>query len=208
MKYYVAQMVMALESLYKCQIVHRDVKPENMLVNRTGRLVFIDFGTAKDLSCYDDSARASARANKSDGIDREKDEPCAPKKTVMSTVRKLPHTKSGNNIDADVDGGDWQSRCLNGNEFVGTPEYMAPEVIDATLRKKDCGEKGVGCEADLWSLGAVIFQLLTGAHVFKGASAFLSMQRATKMSDSIVIPPGSMSDGESSLTLSFTPILF
>ena len=30
-------------------IVHRDVKPENMLISASGHLKFVDFGTAKDL---------------------------------------------------------------------------------------------------------------------------------------------------------------
>eukprot|EP00501_MAST-03F_sp_TOSAG23-6_P002157 GSMAST32.ASY1.ANO1.2256.1 assembled CDS len=53
---------------------------------------------------------------------------------------------------------------LNGPEYVGTPEYMAPEAIN--------GEKGddVNCSADLWSLGCFIFQLIAGYPPFKGGS--------------------------------------
>ena len=48
-------------------------------------------------------------------------------------------------------------------QVVGTPHYMAPEAIVDPLR--------VDGRADLYSLGAVGYALLTGTHVFKGQSA-------------------------------------
>jgi len=42
----------------------------------------------------------------------------------------------------------------------GTPNYMAPEICQ---RKEYCG-----LAADLWSLGVIMFVMLTGTHPFKG----------------------------------------
>lgn len=56
---------------------------------------------------------------------------------------------------------------LNGPEFVGTPEYMSPSTINS---KKG---KGVGPEADLWSLGVVLYQLYLGVTAFHAASPYL-----------------------------------
>eukprot|EP00047_Mylnosiga_fluctuans_P015870 m.49938 g.49938 ORF g.49938 m.49938 type:complete len:404 (-) comp6176_c0_seq2:65-1276(-) len=44
----------------------------------------------------------------------------------------------------------------------GTPNYMAPEVL--------AREKGYGFEADVWSLGCIIFALLVGTPPFDDAS--------------------------------------
>lgn len=58
------------------------------------------------------------------------------------------------------------------NSFVGTPEYMAPEIIH--------NSKGKGTISDLWSLGIIIFQLLAGKVPFHGGSAYLTMKKVDK----------------------------
>lgn len=45
-------------------------------------------------------------------------------------------------------------------EFVGTPYYIAPEVIKS---KYDC-------RCDIWSFGVLMFVLLTGQYPFDGSS--------------------------------------
>eukprot|EP01038_Epipyxis_sp_PR26KG_P010236 gene10236-13769_t len=62
---------------------------------------------------------------------------------------------------------------LNGPEFVGTPDYMAP----ATINNKDCS-----IDTDLWQLGAVLFQMILGYTPFHASSPylmFLRIKRAT-----------------------------
>lgn len=51
---------------------------------------------------------------------------------------------------------DLRETDLNGPEFVGTPEYMAPEMIN--------GDPPTCHTADLWTIGVIIFQV-----VFAGA---------------------------------------
>lgn len=48
-KFYAAQIVMALGELHKKGIMHRDMKLENILVDNSGYLKIIDFGLAKIL---------------------------------------------------------------------------------------------------------------------------------------------------------------
>lgn len=57
---------------------------------------------------------------------------------------------------------------LNGQEFVGTAEYMSPEVVDS---------KPSGPETDLWSLGVVIYQMMIGYTPFLASSPYLSFLR-------------------------------
>ena len=57
---------------------------------------------------------------------------------------------------------------LNGPEFVGTPEYMSPQTVNS---------KPVGIEADLWSLGVIVFQIFSGYTPFAGASPYLTFLR-------------------------------
>jgi serine/threonine protein kinase len=44
----IAELIVALEALHEKKIIHRDVKPENILVDDTGHIVLADFGLARD----------------------------------------------------------------------------------------------------------------------------------------------------------------
>ena len=49
------------------------------------------------------------------------------------------------------------------NPIVGTPEYSAPEQLSGGPSPRD---GGVGGEADIYSLGAILYELITGRRVF------------------------------------------
>ena len=49
-----------------------------------------------------------------------------------------------------------------GQSIVGTSNYQGPEFHDVEA-------KLIGCKADIWSLGCVLFYLLTGKHAFLGS---------------------------------------
>jgi serine/threonine-protein kinase len=88
-------------------VVHRDVKPENLLVDREGRVRVADFGVA-----------------------------------LMGGQDRLTRTGAA----------------------VGTPSYMAPEQV--------AGERGdVGPWTDVWGLGVVLHEVLTGELPFPARSA-------------------------------------
>lgn len=47
-RFYIAEVILAIESLHKAGIIHRDIKPENILISSTGHVVVCDLGV-----CYD-----------------------------------------------------------------------------------------------------------------------------------------------------------
>lgn len=44
-RFYAAELVMALDTLHGMGYIHRDVKPDNMLISKSGHVKLADFGT-------------------------------------------------------------------------------------------------------------------------------------------------------------------
>jgi serine/threonine protein kinase len=97
----------ALQCAHDRGIVHCDIKPENLLLDKTGRVKVADFGIARMLG--------TANAGNDGG-------PAAPEKVTHSTI--------------------------------GTPGYSAPEQLTDPQR--------VDSRADIYSLGVVLYEMLTG----------------------------------------------
>ncbi len=112
---YCQQMAMALHHAHLRGIVHRDVKPQNMLVSASDRsqLLLSDFGIAKLYDSRHEPTLLDLRGN---------------------TLKNDP---SLTNID----------------QIVGTAEYMSPEQING---------KPVDARTDVYALGVVLYQMLTG----------------------------------------------
>ncbi|MFN8633179.1 MAG: protein kinase [Chloroflexota bacterium] len=51
---------------------------------------------------------------------------------------------------------------------IGTPEYMAPEVFEERLNPRDADDHEIGAGIDLYSLGVVAYELVTGRVPFTG----------------------------------------
>lgn len=49
-RFYLAETAAGLHDLHELGFVHRDVKPENVLIARSGHIKLVDFGSAARLS--------------------------------------------------------------------------------------------------------------------------------------------------------------
>ena len=137
---YGAQVADALEKAHRGGVVHRDLKPGNIMLTSNGAKL-LDFGLAKP---------AAGLAN---GL------------TVTAAVAD-PMTQEG--------------------MIVGTFQYMSPEQIEG---------KEVDGRSDIFSFGAVLYEMLTGRRAFEGksqlsvASAILEKDPPPLNSSRTVTPP-------------------
>lgn len=46
-KFYIAELILAVESVHNLNCIHRDLKPDNILVNNEGHIQLSDFGLSK-----------------------------------------------------------------------------------------------------------------------------------------------------------------
>lgn len=97
-RFFAAQMVLSIEHLHKNNVIYRDLKPENVLINYDGYIKIADFGLSR-----------------------------------------------------------MNVNLTEATTICGTPEYLAPEIIN---------KQGYGKPIDWWTLGSIVYEMLVGIPPF------------------------------------------
>ena len=187
-RFYLAELVLALECTHGFGYLHRDLKPDNLLLDKHGHLRVSDFGLCKAIA-----PQSAARSAGMDAHDGPSDS-ASDLSSMMSTgdartasdgglsgtatttasstgdasASTAPESPAGMRKDrrgsaAMFGTGFFRRRQSRAFTTVGTPDYVAPEVLLQQARRHEGGERpGYGSKADLWSLGIIAYELLVG----------------------------------------------
>ncbi|OIW12165.1 hypothetical protein TanjilG_28573 [Lupinus angustifolius] len=173
-RFYVAEVLLALEYLHMLGVVYRDLKPENILVREDGHIMLTDFDLS--LRCDvsptlfkspdKDPAKILGPCPKPSCIEPFCIEPAC-QVTCFSPIFLHPGARA-RKLKADLAA---HIRSLpqlvaeptdaRSNSFVGTHEYLAPEIIKG---------EGHGAAVDWWTFGVFLYELLYGRTPFKGSN--------------------------------------
>ncbi len=108
-------------------VVHRDLKPDNVMLGAFGETVVLDWGLAKVLGTADTAA---------DELDQ-----------ALQDIRELGAVETVAGM------------------AIGTPRYMSPEQAEGLVEQIDK-------RSDVWGLGAMLYEMLTGKAAYSGVNAF------------------------------------
>ncbi|KAG8830423.1 hypothetical protein FRC18_008122 [Serendipita sp. 400] len=178
-RFYIAEMILAIEQCHKQGFIHRDIKPDNFLFDPNGHIKLSDFGLATDLhwahdtSYYEQQRRDLLRKH---GIDLEDGNGDA-------TKTKRLDRREVEKIMGDGPGGVFTWREKNRKKLAysvcGTNSYMSPEVIRG---------QGYSFSCDWWSLGVILFECLYGYPPFLSNSRHVTRQKILNWKQSIKFP--------------------
>ena len=166
-KFYAAEIVLAIESVHKLDCIHRDLKPDNVLIDANGHVKLSDFGLSKklDLKLIDNNDLKNNYNNMNNNSYRGGD------KNNLSYAQQFSQFKSMKNS---------KKRRAFAFSTVGTPDYIAPEVIR---------QKGYGQEIDWWSLGVIMFEMMIGYPPFFSESSTETCKKILDWKNTLNIRP-------------------
>ncbi|KAG0367845.1 serine/threonine-protein kinase orb6 [Gamsiella multidivaricata] len=176
-RFYIAECVLAIEDIHKMGFIHRDIKPDNILIDRDGHIKLSDFGLSTgfhkthDSQFYqrllDGQAKGNSGSNNNNGNDGVI--------SLEAGVDAINLTFSSKDKLAT-----WKkNRRTLAYSTVGTPDYIAPEIFL---------QQGYGQECDWWSLGAIMFECLVGYPPFCSENAHETYRKIMNWREQLYFP--------------------
>jgi serine/threonine-protein kinase len=154
----------AVHYAHQCGVIHRDLKPANVLLQGLGiRNSGSGNGTDSRLPNL-----PSPLTNSQSAVP----DPQSPIPNSQSLIPKITDFGLAKRLDADSG----QTQC---GDVIGTPSYMAPEQAAGQ-------NDAVGPTTDVYALGAILFEMLTGRPPFCGDSAQATV---SQVAEQVPVPP-------------------
>jgi len=160
-KFYMCELAAAIQSVHDLDYVHRDLKPDNILIDNQGHVKLSDFGLSK-------------KFKKTETTDSY----------VSKFQKNVDRLAGSENVTSSRPPSNRQNYKKNRRELlystVGTPDYMAPEIF---------AQKGYTPAVDWWSLGVIMYECLVGYPPFYSDDAMQTCRKIVHYQRTLRIPP-------------------
>ena len=119
-RFYIAETILSIESVHKVNFIHRDLKPDNVLIDKEGHVKLTDFGLCK---------HAEIRPSR------------------MTEINTKELSFNFNQLKSALDKKLGQGKRTRQLAFstVGTPDYIAPEVFSQYGYDETVDWWSIGC---------------------------------------------------------------
>ena len=194
-RFYAAEMVLFLEYMQSKNLVHRDLKPQNIMIDEKGHLKVIDFGTVRKLGFYYDRREMKFKEEKV--FERIDSEDIKGVKNIVNPDEEDADVddyddedEEDEDDDENNDNGNKENKENNINDlnekkikkiqkvrarrsmtFVGTAEYISPEVI---------GDRPAEFGTDIWAFGVMLYEMYFKTTPFKAITPYLTFRNIEK----------------------------
>ena len=172
--FYIAELVCAIESVHKMGFIHRDIKPDNILIGADGHIKLTDFGLCTGFRWTHDSRRYQPKGtthhNRQASIEPIQGEECmccdeSPRDLKPLELRKFRE----------------RHRCT-AHSLVGTPNYIATEILRREGYTQMC---------DWWSVGVIMYEMMVGQPPFMAQTPAETQLKITNWRQYLHIPRSS-----------------
>mmetsp|Transcript_21612 Transcript_21612/g.49149 ORF Transcript_21612/g.49149 Transcript_21612/m.49149 type:complete len:491 (-) Transcript_21612:406-1878(-) len=190
-RFYMAEAASAISAVHALGYIHRDIKPDNMLLDSRGHLRLTDLGLCKkvgDVSVSDHPDKVLQMLAKENSEKNGKPPPAQNREQGDGMAMSIDNVEVG--MGGLVGAGEYKKPTAKAKRemaysTVGTPDYIAPEVLAA---QNGASGYSYTCAVDWWSLGVIMYECLVGYTPFYAEDPVITCRKILRWRTCLDIP--------------------